>query len=80
MGGRDVLGSGLKSLVAALGCGGVAHWVARAGHWDHAGTDPGAAGMLLAAVAGGVAAYLLLAKLLKCKELGELAHALIRTK
>lgn len=75
---RRVVASGLKSAASAAVCGVVAWQVARAGEWQRGGADPLNVGVLLAAVAAGIAVYLACAWLLRTPELFELARAFRR--
>jgi putative peptidoglycan lipid II flippase len=72
---RKVTVSVLKAGLAAACCGAGAWAVARAGDWTLGGAAAKNYALLLAAVLAGVAIYLALCKLLRIRELGELARA-----
>lgn len=78
LGGRAVVMSAARSMLAGLGMGAVVFDLARLGHWERGGNDPFNLLVYLATVGVGVAVYIALAYLLKSPELGGLSQALRR--
>jgi len=72
---RRITGSGVRAVVAATACGGVAYLVAMLGRWEGGGALVRNYVVLLAAVVTGIGAYVVIARLLGTPELAELVGA-----